>query len=481
MAPLIDPMQDLEELAQAARTQLGLESDHALVEAPTAIEEALRRAHHRVAHEMDVIDDAVRTGKAIDYAKLFEALYHEKIASVILLTRYTLYDLAANEYTVLDYEYAHRDVTVFAELLFRTNAVEGLGTLYDFATEQGTQATGEAVPFWQNIALHTLLFLALVPNNRAYAIPFILERPYVAGQFKQLASSTGASVSDQLKQLFIECRQALAGTRPAPPAPAPYMRQYTQIDPDLPYDDQTGLCAVIVAEHRIHQAIENSDMASVVRWFSQGSAGSARVAMHAMRTALPSRNYARQLEQALHMESTSLVRQAAAILELGALNRKERPVGGDAELNRILFEAAMTEDPQRLSIARLAAAEMGTVGNQPGLLIVAEEAPQLDAAGAAIYALWDMRRLLMAEPVVRRRPELMPYYRNARAIMTEVQNVLDAIWSTDDAEQIENMLARLIALKAWPELQNVNQLAARSSKFGQKAMMLLHQHAAPKG
>lgn len=476
MTPTASHLPPHEALAREARALLGWADDELLTET-SVIEAPLRAAHARVVPELGAIERAQRTNAPLDYGKLFESHYHEKIAAILLLLRYTLLDLEHEQPELLDYEFSHRDAILYVEILYRTGAAEGLGFLYDFAVEQSAHLTGEQASYWQNIALHSLLFLALLPAARAVVIPFMLDRPTVPNHYKQLAATTQASVTDQIKSLFAECRHALAsGTRPTPSPAPPYLRIFHQQDPGVPYDDSIGLCSVITAESRIRCMLHAGDYQGAMRWLIYGSTEAAAALLRHAREVMPPRTLARMLEEVLSMDGTPLVRQAAIVLEMGELNRKERPQGGDAEINRVLFEAVMTDNPERLPVARLAAHELGTVMNQPGLLILAEEAPQLAAAGAAIDALKAMRRLLVAEPLLKRRPELKPYYKNAHDELIEVQNLLDAVWSTPDGAMVEESITRLITLKAWPELQKIARLAERSNAFDPRCTQLLQHH-----
>jgi hypothetical protein len=465
-------------LARDAYALLGWTTDAINIPAASALDGPLRDAHARVVPELGAIERGQRTNAPVDVARLFETHYHEKIAAILLLLHYTLRDLAHEHAELLDYEFAHRDAILYVEILYRTGAAEGLGLLYDFAmARKGETADAAAQTFWENIALHCLLFLALLPAAQDYAIPFILDRPATPAQYKRLAASTQATVTAQIKDLFIGCKLALASeSRPVPPPSPPYVKLLRHMDPEIPYEDSLGLCSLLTAESRIRCMLHAGDYQGAMRWLIYGSAGAAQALLRHAREAMPARALARLLEEVLAMEGTPLVRQAAIVLEIGEMNRKERPDGGDAELNRVLFEAAMTEDPARLPVAQIAAHELGTVMNQPGLLIIAEEAPLLDAAGAAIDALKAMRRLMVAEPLLARRRELYRFYKRAHDELTEIQNLLDAVWSTPNGEMVESAITRLIVLKAWPELRKIAELAARSESFDLRCLSLLKRH-----
>jgi hypothetical protein len=479
MHAAVDPTRNsLEALAEEARALLGWTTDDLMVPAASVVEAPLRDAHARVVSELGALERGQRTNTPVDYARLFETHYHEKIAAILLLLHYTLRDLEHEHTELLDYEFAHRDAILYVEILYRTGAADALGLLYDFAIEREAAVTSEAgKTFWRNIGLHCLLFLALLPSATAYVIPFILDRQAtVPGHYKQLAATTQANVTTQIKDLFIGCRLALAGERPAAPPAAPYIKLFRHLDPGVPYDDSIGLCSVITAESRIRCMLHAGDFHGAMRWLIYGSAGAARALLRLAREVMPARSLARMLEEVLAMDGIPPARQAAIVLELGDLNRKAHPQGGDAELNRVLFEVVMTDQDARLPVAQLAAHELGAVMNQPGLLIIAEEAPLLEAAGAAIYALKDMRRLLVAEPLLARRRELRAYYRRAHDELTEIQNLLDAVWSAPDGAMTEQHVARLIALKAWPELRKIAELTERSNAFDPRCLLLLHQH-----
>jgi hypothetical protein len=467
----------VEALAEEARALLGWASGNLVPAATTVVEGPLRDAHARVVAELGAIERGQRTNTPVDVARLFETNFHEKIAAILLLLHYTLRDLEHERPELLDYEFAHRDAILYAEILYRTGAAEGLALLYDFAVErEGLAPTATGKHFWHNISLHCLLFLALLPSASACVIPFILDRQTtVPPRYKELAATTQANVTAQIKELFVYCKLALAGERPLAPPEAPYVKLFRHLDPAVPYDDSIGLCSTITAESRIRCMLHAGDFHGAMRWLIYGSAGAARAVLRLAREVMPARALARMLEEVLAMEGIPLARQAAIVLELGDLNRQERPQGGDAEISRVLFETVMTDQDARLPVAQLAAHELGTVMNQPALLILAEEAPLLDAAGAAIFALRDMRRLLVAEPLLERRRELIPFYKRAHGELTEIQNLLDAVWSAPDSAMTEQHITRLIALKAWPELRKIAELAQRSDAFDPRCLMLLHQ------
>jgi hypothetical protein len=432
----------------------------------TAIEEALRRAYQRVADDLLQLDERHNAGESIDIQAVFGDLLHEKLAAILVLARYTMSDMAACAREVLDIEYAHRDHAVYSEILYRANALEGLGVLYDHAV---AGRHGPRADFWQNAALHTLYLMALNPQPLAVMCGFLQARPLAQQHVQHLMTVTQPAVAQQLQQLLA------AAQRPLPPAdpPAPYMRLYGQYDQGFPYDGQEGLCAGIAAAARIHATFAQDDLAGVLRWYAGGSPTAVRAVLQEGRAALPIRQYARLLEKMLAEAGADPQRLAAVVLDLGALNRAERPHGGDAELNRILFEVTMARQEERVAVACLAVRELGAVENQPAMLVIIEHTPQLRVAEEAIMALKDMRRLLTCEALVARRPTLVPAYKRAHAILTEIQNLVDLVWSTEDADIVDQYVERLKKLKAFPELKTIADLANRSSRLSGKGISSL--------
>jgi hypothetical protein len=448
---------DLEKLAATAQGMLDTDPQRSTL-SQSAIEESLRRAYQRIADDYAVIERQHQAGEPTDYVQLLGGLLHEKLAAFLLLTRCTLEDMARCPREVLDIAYAHRDQEVYAEVLYRTGALDGLAVLYDHAV---SRLQTPASKFWLNVALHYLYMMALTPGQEPWLCAFLQARPIAQGHVQQLMGVIQPAVAQQLAAL-LQASQAQAA--PAFTTP-PYVRVYAQYDQGFPYDSVVGVCAMIAAEYRVRQAFQNDDLDGILRWFAEGSYAAVRELFRYAHGNLPTRKYARLLERLLKQPTTDVVRLAAAVGELHAMNLAERPNGGDAEINRILFENTMQREEERAAVACLAVRALGAVQNQPAMLIILEHAPLLRVAEEAIDALKDMRRLLTAEPLVVQRSALTPAYKRAHAQLTEIQNLLDDVWSADDPQIQARYIERLKQLKAFPELKKIEELAARSNRL----------------
>ncbi len=453
--------QDPDQLASEARILLGA-SDEAITE-PTEIEIALRHAFKRVAADLDVIERASMLGQEIDYAGVLGAQIHEKIADIIYLAKYKLQDMAHCPGESLDIEFARRDVALSAEILFRLGAADGLGILYDLSANTGHLAP-ETAKFWQVVARRTLLLLTLVNNNRQTAAYFLAARPPAQAVVENLIATNQPPTSTQLQTVLQHSRQ-LTGAPDPGEVPA-YVKIYQHLDADLGYEGAYGVCSLINAEHRLHKALDEDDLASLVKWFLEGSRVAVGEFLRYARTKLPPHRYTELLGMCFVPRRADSRRLAAVVVELGELNRARHPEGGDANVNELLVETTMTTQKNRVGVARLAVRELTTVGNHQAILYIAEKAPLLPVAEEAIMALMRLRRLFTAEPTVEARPELLKAFRTAHKQLVEIQNLVDAIWSTDSEELIAEYIARLQALDAQQELAHVEKLINRTHTYG---------------
>lgn len=453
----------LETLASRVRAQFAVPDESRAEETPSAIEDALRRAFQRVADDLDAIERLHLAGQAINFPELLGPLADEKIAMILLLAKYTLQDVALCPVESLDIEYAHRDVALYAETLYQAQAQEGLASLYDLAVERGDKG---AQRYWHNVALHCLFLIALTKDCHDGAIAFLSARPHAQRHLEELMARTQPEVPRRLRELLTASQQAQPASAPA--EPSPYLRLFHQDDPGLPYDDALGTCSLISAERRIHAALDADDLAAVVRWFLAGSPRAVGELLRCARSLLPTRQYASLLEALLVPRRAHLRRLAAVVLQLGVVNRAERPAGGDAEINRLLVDVAMTKLRKRVGVARLAVRELAAVGNTDALTYLAENASLLEAAEQAVIGMKDLRRLLLLEPAVARRPDLFPAYREAHEELVEIQNLVDAVWSATSAEMAVPYIARLQALNAEPELERIRKLATRGKFLTRK-------------
>ena len=421
----------------------------------SSTETALRKAHQRVAEELDLIASGTAAGVPVDYPALFEAERDEKLAAVLLLAKYTLIDLAHLSREVLDIEFAHRNLAIFAEILFRTGAADGLMRLFLFAQESIRRPTLHP-RIWQNVSSHCLMLLTLLESQRARVVDFFASNAMAFDQLSQLISFTRPALIDQLLEACEARRRAGVGTL-APPA---YVKLFKQADPEVQPKSVLGLCAFVCARQRIRRAFADADIPTLVRWYCDGSAPAAGEVLRQARESLPAKNLTSFL-QALLDPTLFLaeVRLAAVLLELSAINMRERPANGVGEINRLLCEAAMTEQSTLCPTALIAVRGLFGVKNADAMLVIAEQAPLLRVAEEAIYCVKDYRRLPFVQPVVAQRPELHTAYRRAEDELREIRLIVDSAWSCNDEEIVQTYIDRLLALHAREELDKIAKLA----------------------
>lgn len=420
---------------------------------PGAMEEALRSAFRRVAPDLEVIARRHEAKQPLELAEVLGTLFHEKIAAFLLLAKYTLLDLAHFPREVLDIETAHQNLALFAEVLFRARAVDGLFTLYDFSQAQSRTQNPR---LWANVCSHCLMLLALLEDDRPRVIAFLARRPVARKQLNGLISLTRPEVVGQL--LRASASRPAVEPEETPPA---YLTLYERYDPGLPFASALGVCSSLIAQYRLVQALDREDLPTAIRWFIDGSPAAAREVLRHGRAVLPRRTYRHLLEAVLTSEAPNPVRRTAIVLELGALNREDRPEGGVGETNRLLFETAMTPKKELLGVAGVAVRELQAVRNLDALLVIAEQAPHLTVAEWAVEAMKDLRRLLMVEPLLKVRPKLENAYQIARQELVEIQKVMDAVWTCESNDEVQAHVQRLKALKAFPELETIAELAER--------------------
>lgn len=439
---------DPQQLAEQAQRLLG-KIDGVGV---TAIEEDLRRAYQQVADDLATVARLQREKQPVPYAALFSTLYHEKVAALLFITRHTLLDLAHCAASTLDIQYARHNLSLYLDTLAHLNAMQALEALYDFAH---AHLTGMSKKFWRYVCQRCLELLAARQEYHPQFAAFLVARPPAQRQLEQLLTE-----QPEFAQQF-SLLPALP--QPAPVQYKPYMRLYAQLEKGLPYDKAVGACAVVAAQHHIHQVAEAGDLSRVLQWYAGGSPAAAREVLRHTRSLLPARQYAEFLDQVLQVFELPIVRKAAVVLELGNLNRAERPDGGDAEINRVLLETAMCAPEDDTALARLAVQQLAMVANEVGLLYIIEQAPLLPVAEEAVMAMRDLRRLLLVEPYLDRRPALQHAYQTAHQQLLEIQNLVDAVWVAVNEDVVEGYLSRLRALHAFPELRKLSSLIERTS------------------
>ncbi len=431
---------------------------------PSALDEALRSAYRRVAADLDTIGRLQAQGQPLDVRPLLAEQYDEKVAALLMLAKYTLLDLAHTSREVLDIDLAHRQLALFAELLFRADAADALITLYDVAH---AQARAGRTRFWQNVEGHCLMLLALMESARPRVVEFLAARPTARKQLNGLISFTRPQVIGALLR-------ASAHRAPAPPSEPPrYLKLLDRYDPGPAAVPRPGYCAALMAQRRIGQLLQAEELPGVIRWFVEGSPAAAREVLRRARATLPRRTYRHLLEAILTREHPDPVRLAAVLVALGTLNWEERPDGGMGEPNRLLFTAAVDGRKERLGAACVAVRQLARVRNLDGLLVVIEDAPQPRVAEEAIRAMHGLRRLLMVQPLLTARPHLEPAYQACHAELVEIQRIMAAVWNTDDDAEVQAHVARLRALHATAELETIAELAERK---GDLSRLRLSRH-----
>lgn len=442
----------LEQLIAQARELLGAEDEEHGIDDST-IGMVLHHAHHRVAADLDHIERLHNAGETLDLPALLGATMHEKLATILFLARYTLLDLACPPEDSLDIDYAHRDSALYTEILYRTNASGALEVLYDFAAEQQQAHTPD---FWQNICLHCIFYMAVMPDAATHLTHFLHKRPAAVPQLGHIITCARPEVAAQLRQLLAVMRSEAKNGPHAMPVP-PYLHFYHQLE-DVPYDGAWGTCALVAAQHRIRQSFNTGDLEAIKQWFATGSTAAVREIFHQAHAVLPPKRYAYLLEEFLNLDADP-VRLTGVVLELGNLNLSVRPEGGQADINRVLIDCAMREDTQRLGVARVAVSELVTVRNQDAIVFILQNAKLLPVAEQAVVAMKELRRLRAIEPIIAVRPELRPAFRAAHQQLLEIQNLVEMVWSSPSTEMANLYVEQLKTLKAYPELDRLSELA----------------------
>jgi hypothetical protein len=424
---------------------------------PSTVEMALHKAFRRVEDDLQVIARQTAAGGTIDYPALLGAEADEKLAAYLLLCKYTLIDLAHLSREVLDIEYSHRNLAVFAEIFFRTGAVDALIHLFLFAQDNLRRPT--LFPrIWQNVSAHCMMLLTMMEEQRARVAHFFATTPTAFEQLEQLISFRNP---EGISRLVHDCLDLRRHPMPAP-EPPPYLKLFTLADPDLPMKSVLGQCSSVSAHKRILQAFSDADMPAVLRWFLDGSAPAAGEVLCQARKRLPPKllvSFLAAFFTPEHMPSE--VRRAALVLELCALNVAERPATGMGEINRLLFETAMTPDETQLQVAVLAVRALFRVKNIDALLVIAEQAPLLRLAEEALYCIKDLRQLPAIEKVVIASPRLRPAFFHAQQELQEINWLMENVWTCDNDAILETYLARLTALNARDELDKIAKLVEK--------------------
>lgn len=425
-----------------------------------ATEEALRAAHRKVASDLNLFAKNAAAKVPTNYDAVFGDQLQEKTAAILLLAKYTILDLASFPREILDIERAHGNLAVFAETLFRTQAVDGLIELYNF-TVRNAQTPSSNPRVWQNVAAHCLMLLTLMEAQRQRVITFLAQTPSARRQMEQLISFTRPNlISMLLKESAPEHNTTLPPTADIPP----YLRLLDRLDPGLPLASAKGVCSYIFAQHRIEQLFAQQDFTPAQRWFIEGSLPAASEVLRQTH-ALPSRTQREFLEDILTIDNVHPLRIAAIMRELGESNRSDRPDGGIGETNRLLYETATTQHEELTLAAQIAVNELGSVKNYDALLAIAQDAPLQSVAEYAVTIMKEHRRLLMLQQVLAKRPSLVPAYRKAQAELQEIEKIMEMVWVCDDQEMVQLYVQRLQGLKAYPELERIHKLVQKKNKL----------------
>lgn len=421
----------------------------------TPLEKSIRRAHQLLANDLAQIERLKRDGADIAYADCFGAQYHEKIAALIFLTRSKLLDIAGDTSSILDIVDARRDTSLLVEILFRLSAVEGLGILYDFAA---VHAQGDNAPFWQKVGQHYLHLLTLLTLTRTHVLYFLRARPAARRQVEQGMASMDEAVARAYRALgedYVHAKAQLQ-TEP-PPAPAEYTIFYQRYEQSLPDAQTTRLSALLTAQDRIHRLVDAKDLPGLVKWFVEGSLPAVQYLLHSARTNLSASALLDLLTAVLALNDGDPIRLAAAVLELGRLNRAVHAAGGDPNINTQLIEATMTDKGARTGVAQLAVRELGGVNAFNEILSVLERAPIVEVADEGIRVLRDLRRLPMAEAIVNRRATLQTAFKAAQRHLQEIQSLMDSVWACQNEYMATPYITRLRELQAIHEIEIIGQ------------------------
>jgi hypothetical protein len=461
-ATTVTTWSDPDHLIALAEALLDDDNPLALAE-QTATADSLRIAHQLIASDLAVIDHAHRLPHEVNYAELFGSWFHEKIGALIYLIKYKLLDVADAMEETQDIVDARHDMSSYVEILFHVRAVEGLGVLFDFAVAKGER---ERIEYWEKVCLHILHLMALLTDARPRVLTFLAAREHARRLVEQ-----GMTVPDQgMAQAFHALGAAYVHAHKLgeiPDAPAqqpPYLRIYHRYDQGLPYEGHAGLCAYLSAKRRIHFLVKDVEVPALTHWLVHGSEAAAREVLLAKK-ALSRQSYIDLLAAALDDPALHPVRATAAMMEISEVSYEDTATGGEAEINHILYRIAACREDERTGLGCVAVRMLRTVDNEQALLDLIESAPQDAVATEAVVAMKDLRRLLMVEPLIVKRPQISEVYHACHRELVEIQNLLDSAWGADSPAEAEPYVQRLQELKAYPELEKINHLIQRTQHF----------------
>lgn len=450
---------------QASRLLAGPTDAHAAPVMP-GLEETLRHALQLVTSELQECDRRRQAGEAINYQACFVEGRDEKLAALLLLAQHTLVAVITAD-PQEDLQDARRDLTAYFETLFRLGAAEALEVLYDLAYTQGCVDTH---PMWGKIALHCLNLLTL-SDARPRLLAFLQARPHARRQVEQLMAAPEQGTASLMRLLGEEYVRAVKAGAIAPQnTRSAYIERYRQLAQFAPDTRTPDLVLRVGAELRVQQSVQAGDTAALARWIATGTPTMVRATFHAARHTMTAALYVNMLEHILLDAEMPPVRRAAALLELGAMNRQLAADGGEGGTNNLLIDIANAENGPLIPLARMAVHELATVNAFNELLAVVERAPFLDVAEEAILMLRDLRHLGLAEPSVRRRPVLQRAYDDAKQYLAKISALLDSAWACQSEEMAAIYLERLKELDAIPELQKLCQRNNHVSELAKKTL-----------
>ncbi len=463
------PLDDPDTLIREA--YILLDRDGALASAPrTSLEEDIRRAHQMVAGDMEKIEGFRRDKLEIPFDEIFGSAQDDKLAAIIYLATHKMLDVTYGPAQALDIVDARRDLTGYVDILFRLNAVEGIGILYDFSLAQSERRDPQT---WQKMLSYYLLLLVKMIDARARVIGFLKDRPHARRAVEQLMASTDQNVAAAFRALGEEYVRAKKDTD-ADTLPEPrYVRLYSQYNLTQPDERLLGTASLLAAQERILRAVEEADFPTLAFWVKDGSPAAARLVFSTARSFLSTGVVTKLLELILSKTDIAPVRLAAAVLELGDINHIVSPAGGEMLINRTLTDFACTDDKLLVNVARLAVQQLRNVTDFNDMLTVMERAPLIEVAEEAVRALCDMRRLQMADSVIRTRPVLTLAYQSAQRYLQEVQSLMSSAWSCQNEEMARVYIERLKSLNALPELEQLGTRHKHISELANKTLAAL--------
>ncbi|MHB9026518.1 MAG: hypothetical protein ACYC7E_20475 [Armatimonadota bacterium] len=448
--------------AEAARL---LNADQTAYPGRTAIEESIRRAHQMVTSDLAVFEQRRQANEPVDCLAQFGPQFHDKVAALAFLTRHKLIDIALAPPS-LDITQARRDLTGSVDVLFRAGAAEALGVLIDFAA---TQPDDEETHFWPKVRQHCLLLMAQITEARPAVLAFLSERAEVRRLVEQLMASDRPAVAAAARALgesYVQARRI--GDLSTPP-PSPAMLLYLQYEQVAPGQQALGLASLLAAMDRVRQALDTNDYDTLVTWTTQGSPALFAAALRAAREGWPAGGYMDLLQKILAVEAMEPARLAAAVRELGEINRATQ--GGVPDIIRIFIDVTQTNDSvNRTGVAKLAICELQKMDAFNEILTVMESAPIVEVAEEAILAMRELRRLNMAESVVRSRSTLLDAYDNAREYLHEVSNLMEAAFAAPSELAAQTYFNKMKERKAYAELE---KLLKRKDFVGKMAQQTL--------